>query len=820
MDAGTPRSDAPGRGGRRCAGCSAGYADSCSRVRLGAAVPGLPDVGRGLHPGFRAPDELQHVNSVVRMAEGGGWPRPGDTRVRNEVLEALRLSGAVLDAPGRTFRGRARSRRERRGSPTSRHPRGRGSFHAMDDGSAPSGPIDQMTQHPPAYYAFASLVYRAVGAGDLAIDRAVFLLRALTALMVALTSVLFCRRTGTDRARNGRQGRRLRAAPDTAVPVQQRCRDQRRRHHRRGLGGLGAVARDHLSGPTRRRLLFLAVAVAAACWTRGTALSLLPAVPVAIAIAYRRSLGGRLVNWARPALGAMVGTLGLAFVLGGWWWALNLVRYGHLQPAAYEIPPGRMAPLGILDFLNMFAWRVRWNFFAEVAILRSPALYPLAMSLAALFAVMVTAGLLTRRGLADRLMLLVGMGATLGVLIATTYFAHVHSGLPGHPGSLPVRPHRADRRLLRRGPGPLAALVRIRARWVVPAIALAGLGVTLLGLALGFRGDYVVTGRSWGEGIDRFFGWAAWSPTVIVGLVGTFVLCGFALAWVLGRQAHHGGSVGVATLPSSGRVPIGEAAPPRPPAAGGIHGLANTGARWSDRRASPFPPPTHRAVLHRRATPVVSPERGDPRSVGGIWRAGSRKPRDTRNLFPASSLLVSRARCGRPDRGLRVTPQTAGARRCDGAGDRRCSRSGGQAVVGVAVEVEGLTKSFGSQNIWSDVTLTLPPGEISVLLGPSGTGKSVFLKSLVGLLKPERGSIVIDGHRPGPDCSERELYEIRKLFGVLFQDGALFGSMTLFDNIAFPLREHTKKSESEIKQHRAREDGHGRPARRRTQAAR
>ena len=118
--------------------------------------------------------------------------------------------------------------------------------------------------------------------------------------------------------------------------------------------------------------------------------------------------------------------------------------------------------------------------------------------------------------------------------------------------------------------------------------------------------------------------------------------------------------------------------------------------------------------------------------------------------------------------------------------------------MGVAVEVEGLTKSFGSQNIWSDVTLTLPPGEISVLLGPSGTGKSVFLKSLVGLLKPEQGSIVIND-TDIVRTSEHKLYEIRKLFGVLFQDGALFGSMNLFDNIAFPLREHTKKSESEIK---------------------
>ncbi len=119
-------------------------------------------------------------------------------------------------------------------------------------------------------------------------------------------------------------------------------------------------------------------------------------------------------------------------------------------------------------------------------------------------------------------------------------------------------------------------------------------------------------------------------------------------------------------------------------------------------------------------------------------------------------------------------------------------------TAGVEVKVEGLSKSFGKSNIWSDVTLTLPPGEVSVLLGPSGTGKSVFLKSLIGLLKPEKGSIVI--HETDlVKCSEARLYQIRKLFGVLFQDGALFGSMNLFDNIAFPLREHTRKKESEIK---------------------
>src|SRR4051794_10626302 len=118
--------------------------------------------------------------------------------------------------------------------------------------------------------------------------------------------------------------------------------------------------------------------------------------------------------------------------------------------------------------------------------------------------------------------------------------------------------------------------------------------------------------------------------------------------------------------------------------------------------------------------------------------------------------------------------------------------------MGVEIEISHLTKSFGSQLIWGDVSLTLPAGEICVMLGPSGTGKSVFLKTLIGLIKPDRGHVWIEGTDIAT-CSERELYEVRRLFGVLFQDGAMFGSMNLYDNVAFPLREHTKKSESNIR---------------------
>src|ERR687893_221956 len=113
------------------------------------------------------------------------------------------------------------------------------------------------------------------------------------------------------------------------------------------------------------------------------------------------------------------------------------------------------------------------------------------------------------------------------------------------------------------------------------------------------------------------------------------------------------------------------------------------------------------------------------------------------------------------------------------------------------ISIKNLTKSFGPQTVLEDITFDVPKQKITLVLGPSGTGKSVFLKHLVGLLKPDRGEIWIDGKNV-PALSEKELYEVRRKFGVLFQDGALFGSMNIYDNVAFPLREHTKKKESEV----------------------
>jgi phospholipid/cholesterol/gamma-HCH transport system ATP-binding protein len=127
--------------------------------------------------------------------------------------------------------------------------------------------------------------------------------------------------------------------------------------------------------------------------------------------------------------------------------------------------------------------------------------------------------------------------------------------------------------------------------------------------------------------------------------------------------------------------------------------------------------------------------------------------------------------------------------------------SDGQAQGGkieTEISVRGLTKSFGAQIVLEDITCDIPKGKITLMLGPSGTGKSVLLKCLMGLLNLDRGEIWV-GEKNLPTLSRKELYRVRRKFGVLFQDGALFGSMSVFDNVAFPLREHTRKPEREIR---------------------
>src|SRR5499427_577731 len=113
------------------------------------------------------------------------------------------------------------------------------------------------------------------------------------------------------------------------------------------------------------------------------------------------------------------------------------------------------------------------------------------------------------------------------------------------------------------------------------------------------------------------------------------------------------------------------------------------------------------------------------------------------------------------------------------------------------IKVEGLTKSFGLQKVLRELSLDVATGTITIVIGRSGGGKSVFLKHLIGLLRPDAGRIVVDG----VDISRlrgRELDAVRRTYGVVFQGGALFDSMSCFDNVAFPLREKVRTPADEL----------------------
>jgi phospholipid/cholesterol/gamma-HCH transport system ATP-binding protein len=115
------------------------------------------------------------------------------------------------------------------------------------------------------------------------------------------------------------------------------------------------------------------------------------------------------------------------------------------------------------------------------------------------------------------------------------------------------------------------------------------------------------------------------------------------------------------------------------------------------------------------------------------------------------------------------------------------------------IEIKNLYKNFNGTPVLKGINLNVPNGGLLALIGRSGIGKSVLLKHVVGLIKPDKGTVLINGIDIN-DLRGKQLVEIRKQFGFLFQGGALFDSFTVYDNVSFPLREKTKLSESQIRE--------------------
>jgi phospholipid/cholesterol/gamma-HCH transport system ATP-binding protein len=123
--------------------------------------------------------------------------------------------------------------------------------------------------------------------------------------------------------------------------------------------------------------------------------------------------------------------------------------------------------------------------------------------------------------------------------------------------------------------------------------------------------------------------------------------------------------------------------------------------------------------------------------------------------------------------------------------------SEGQSIE-VAVRLDHVSKAFGARKVLEDVTFAVPTARAFCLLGRSGTGKSVTLRHIIGLVKPDTGRVFVEG-RDMTALDKRELSKVRRHIGFLFQGAALFDSMTVGDNVAFPLRRHTKLSERDVR---------------------
>ncbi len=116
----------------------------------------------------------------------------------------------------------------------------------------------------------------------------------------------------------------------------------------------------------------------------------------------------------------------------------------------------------------------------------------------------------------------------------------------------------------------------------------------------------------------------------------------------------------------------------------------------------------------------------------------------------------------------------------------------------IIIDIEGMSFSRGDRPIFDNISIRIPKGKITAIMGPSGTGKTTLLKLIGGQVRPDRGSITVEGFNI-PQLNRSELFEIRSRMGMLFQSGALFSDLSVFENVAFPLRVHTDLPEDMIR---------------------
>jgi 4-amino-4-deoxy-L-arabinose transferase-like glycosyltransferase len=514
-------------------------------------------------PGFRGPDEPQHVNSVLRLAEGGGWPAPGKAFLSPEVIRARTLLGhSAFDGQSGNWGGGTLLPGVRR-----ELPREDLQYFALFSTRSmtpaadrlpfpelkPTQEVvqwrngDQMTQHPPLYYALSAGVVLAFGALDWPFDQTFELMRLVSVALVMwvpLMAFATVRRLTGNRCLADVAALLPLGVPQLASLGGSVQNDALVVF----LGGLTTVLVTRVLTGDRSwgNLLAVGLAVGLGLLTKGSLLFFVPVVGVAVVVGLRR-LG---LAWGQTLV-RLLAVWALAFAVGGWWWALNLIRYGTIQPNGIPTDPNALrngrprSPLG--EFAGI-AWdRLTTSFWGDFGWLELPLADGVVIALTAALLVPVALGFRRRESRLALAVLVSVFVLTAAAVFVQMYQSHLRTG--GYPG--------LQGRYLYGGLVPVFAAAAIGLgslgreggrlqRWLPALVLPPVLLVAAYGLVVAFRGFYVDAGWTIGQAWRRMTDWSAlpdWGVRALAVAVAVTSLVAFAVA-VRSAWVRYGGTDG------------------------------------------------------------------------------------------------------------------------------------------------------------------------------------------------------------------------------------------------------------------------------------
>ncbi|PZR54358.1 hypothetical protein DNL40_05530 [Xylanimonas oleitrophica] len=514
-------------------------------VLLPVLVAGVAATWALLTPPLQAPDEPQHLNSVVRLAYGGGWPAPGAAALGPAVADAREEVALGDDVPGR-YADRPDVPQLVDATPVPAAERTRvDAATALPDGSRPTpDDVDQMTQHPPLYYLLGAAVLHATGLAEGRWDLQLLALRlldvALLVPVVPLASWSVRRLTGSTAAGMvagtftlflPQVGHILGSATNDALVT---------------LVGavVTALCVRVLTGDRSwRTAAVIGAVVGVGLLTKVMSAFLLPVVAMAYVVTPGGAAGPAASLDAPGRWRALLGDArrvllmgGVALVVGGWWWVRNLVVLGTVQPVGLErdLPPLR--PRGALVYVELAWQRLVRSFFGDLGWLdlRTPPAFWVTgiVVLLALGAVaLVVPG--TRRAAA----VLLALPSLLTVaVLANGWDYYAQTGyLVGHQGRYLFSALVALAVVLALAVRGMVGGAESRVRAALPVVVAAGTSVAVYGLVFGFTGFYRGPGESVADAVSR---WEAFSPVGPVWLVAVPALTALTALVVLGLAVH------------------------------------------------------------------------------------------------------------------------------------------------------------------------------------------------------------------------------------------------------------------------------------------